>query len=59
MALAGGVVCLFAVVYFNLELALLFLGLLIVGYVYFRLTERQREEAPHDEMLAGAADTPR
>ena len=59
VALAGGVVCLFAVVYFNLELALLFLGLLIVGYVYFRLTERQREEAPHDEMLAGAADTPR
>lgn len=59
VALAGGVVCLFAVVYFNLELALLFLGLLVAGYVYFRLTARQREEAPHDEMLAGAADTSR
>lgn len=55
VALIGGVVCLAAVVYFNVALSMLFLGLMGVGYVYFRLTAWQRERAPHDELLAGAA----
>ncbi|TSE19699.1 putative amino acid permease YhdG [Tepidimonas alkaliphilus] len=53
IALAGGIVCLAAVVYFNFELAVVFLLLLIAGYGYFRLTERQRAQAPHDELLTG------
>lgn len=57
LALIGGVVCLGAVVAFNVELSLLFLALMAAGYGYFRLTRRQREQAPHDEMLAGAAET--
>ncbi|MCX7742449.1 MAG: amino acid permease, partial [Tepidimonas sp.] len=59
IALAGGVVCLAAVVYFNPALSLLFLGLMAAGYVYFRRTEGQRHAAPHDEMLTGVPSSPR
>ncbi len=49
-------VCLAAVVYFNQVLALIFLGLMAVGYAYFRLTAAQRDAAPHDAMLSAAAE---
>ena len=56
IAIAFGVVCLAAVVYFNQLLSLIFLGLLVLGYAYFRLTAAQRDAAPHDAMLAVAAE---
>ncbi len=54
IAIVCGVVCLAAVVYFNQLLSLIFLGLMALGYVYFRLTAAQRDAAPHDAMLAAA-----
>ncbi len=55
IAIGCGIVCLVAVVYFNLLLSLIFLALLALGYAYFRLTAGQREAAPHDAMLETAA----
>lgn len=55
IAIVCGVVCLVAVVYFNQLLSLIFVGLLAVGYGYFRLTAAQRDAAPHDAMLASTA----
>ena len=40
----------------NQLLSLIFLGLMGLGYAYFRLTAAQREAAPHDAMLAAAAE---
>jgi ethanolamine permease len=51
IALVCGIVCLFAVVYFNAMLSLLFVGLMAVAYAYFRLTSAQRSAAPGDAML--------
>ena len=56
IAIVCGVVCLAAVVYFNAVLSLLFLGLMALAYAYFRLTAAQRDAAPHDAMLAAAAE---
>ena len=56
IAIVCGLVCLVAVVYFNQLLSLIFLGLMGLGYAYFRLTAAQREAAPHDAMLAAAAE---
>jgi ethanolamine permease len=54
IALVCGVVCLSAVVYFNAMLSLLFLGLMVVAYGYFRMTSAQRRAAPVDTMLGTA-----
>ena len=54
IALALGVVCLGAMVWFNQLLTAVFLGLMAIAYAYFRLTSRSREEAPQDELLQGA-----
>ena len=35
---------------------LIFLGFMAVCYLYFRLTSAQRDAAPHDAMLAAAAE---
>lgn len=51
VALACGIVCLFAVVYFNFMLSLLFLALMAVAYAYFHFTSGQRDAAPADAML--------
>ncbi|MCY1364469.1 putative amino acid permease YhdG [compost metagenome] len=51
IALVCGLVCLFAVVYFNAMLSVLFLGLMALAYGYFRLTSAQRDAAPVDAML--------
>lgn len=42
-ALFGALVCLSAMVWFNPMLALVFLALLGVGYVYFRMTSQRRD----------------
>lgn len=44
-ALAAAVVCLATMVYFNPLVALLFVGLGVVGYGYFLLTHKRRERA--------------
>ena len=54
IALICGVVCLSAVVYFNLMLTVLFLVLMAMAYLYFRFTSAQRDAAPQDAMLGTA-----
>ncbi|VXC77534.1 Ethanolamine permease [Pseudomonas sp. 8Z] len=45
IALAIAVLCLVAMIWFNGVLALIFLGLMAIGYVYFLCTAEQREAA--------------
>lgn len=52
IALTLAVVCLVAMLWFNGTIALLFLGLMTIGFVYFRLTGAQRSSVPVDSMLA-------
>lgn len=52
-ALLASCVCMAAMIYYNLLIALIFAGLLAIGYAYFLLTARQREEAPLDAQLEG------
>lgn len=59
IALIGGIVCLAAVVYYNSALSALFVGLMGLGYVYFRATQQQRAAAAFDEMLMGSAERAR
>jgi ethanolamine permease len=49
-ALLASLVSLGAMVYFNPRVALLFLGLLVLGYVYFLATARQREYLRTDDL---------
>ncbi len=42
IALAGVLVCLFSMIFYNLVIAGLFAGILVLGYVYFQLTHRNR-----------------
>jgi ethanolamine permease len=44
-ALIGALVCLITMIYYNLLIAIVFTGLLLVGYVYFYFTAHQREVA--------------
>jgi len=52
IAFGLGLVCLFAMVWFNGVLTLLFLALMALAYGYFRLTAEQRGNAAPDEMLS-------
>ena len=54
IALALAVLCLAAMVWFNLQIAGLFLGFMAVGFLYFQLTAAHRASAPADAMLTGA-----
>ncbi|MBC8055731.1 MAG: ethanolamine permease [Rhizobiales bacterium] len=54
IALALGLVCLAAMVWFNQLLALLFLALFAASYAYFRLTAASRRDAPADTVLEGS-----
>ncbi len=54
IALLLAVVCLVAMAWFNPVIGLIFAGLMLVGYVYFQLTARQRANAPADALLEGA-----
>jgi len=49
-ALGSAVVCLVALVYFNLLMAAWYVGFLVAGYVYFRLTHAQRDAASQDDL---------
>jgi ethanolamine permease len=51
IALALALVCLAAMVWFNGTIALLFLGLMSIGLVYFKLTGAQRDAVPADALL--------
>jgi ethanolamine permease len=50
IALIGAVVCLVTMIYYNLLVAEVFVGLMVLGYVYFLTTNTRRTE-----MLAGSA----
>lgn len=51
IALVLALVCLAAMVWFNGTIALLFLGLMVIGMVYFLLTGAQRDAVPADALL--------
>ncbi|PLR39622.1 ethanolamine permease [Chimaeribacter californicus] len=51
IALGLALLCLVAMFWFNPEVGTLFIGLMLVGYGYFRLTHAQRAAAPKDSML--------
>nr|WP_298166560.1 ethanolamine permease [uncultured Pseudomonas sp.] len=53
IALVLALVCLAAMVWFNMLIALVFLGFMGAGFIYFQLTHQQRAEAPADAMLTG------
>ena len=54
IALTLAVVCLIAMVWFNLVIALIFLGFMVIGFIYFSLTKHQRDNAQGDVMLSGS-----
>ncbi len=43
--------------YYNQLVAMIFVGFLAVGYVYFLATSRQRATAPRDAQLEAAGST--
>ncbi|MCC3717131.1 ethanolamine permease [Rouxiella badensis] len=53
IALCLAVVCLIAMVWFNLEIAGIFLVFMLVAYLYFGATKAQRNAAAPDTMLSG------
>jgi ethanolamine permease len=53
-ALVASVVCLIAMVYYNPLVAVIFAGLLLLGYLYFVLTATQRAAPPRDGQLEAA-----
>ncbi len=53
IALVLSIICLIAMVWFNFMITLIFLAIMLIGYVYFRLTGHQREQAEQDLMLVG------
>ena len=52
IALVLSVVCMVTMIYYNQLLAKLFVGLLVLGYLYF-LTTKQRREASEDDVMRG------
>ncbi len=55
IALVLAVVCLVAMAWFNAIIGLIFLGFMVVGFVYFLLTGHQRANARNDVLLTGGA----
>jgi ethanolamine permease len=54
-ALAGALVCLVALTWFNPLMAAWYLGFLGIGYLYFLATRAQRERAPSDSLIEPGA----
>ncbi|MDU6925460.1 MAG: ethanolamine permease [Franconibacter helveticus] len=54
-ALGMAVLCLAAMVYYNLALAAIFAAMMLAGYVWFRLTARSRASAAQDPQLRVAS----
>jgi ethanolamine permease len=55
IALVLAVVCLMAMVWFNGLLALIFIGFMAIGLVYFQFTAQHRADAAPDALLVGEA----
>jgi ethanolamine permease len=53
IALALALVCLVAMAWFNALIGMIFLGFMLVGFIYFSLTAQSRADAPADAMLTG------
>ena len=53
IALVLAVVCLIAMLWFNAVIGVLFVALMLAGYLWFLMTKSQRDNAPHDAMLHG------
>ncbi len=53
IALVLAVVCLVAMLWFNALIGVLFVALMLAGYLWFLMTKSQRDNAPHDAMLHG------
>ena len=53
IALVLSLVCLIAMLWFNPVIGGLFVGIMVVGYIYFLATKTQRQNAPQDAMLMG------
>ncbi|MFM2485979.1 ethanolamine permease [Celerinatantimonas yamalensis] len=53
IALAISVLCLVAMIWFNFMLAVIFALMMVLAYIYFRLTAQQRLLAPEDLLLMG------
>ncbi len=56
-ALLCALICMASMIYNNRAMALVFVGLLAVGYGYFHLTRGRREAAPFDGLLASEGET--
>ncbi|MEO9384300.1 ethanolamine permease [Chromobacterium phragmitis] len=56
LALSCSVICLIAMIYYNLLLAAIFAAMLAAGYLYFLATARQRAGAGVDAQLQGSAE---
>jgi len=54
LALVIAVICLIAMVYYNPLIAAIFVAFMVVGFIYFQATAQQRNDAPHDALLAGS-----
>ena len=54
MALVIAIVCLIAMVYYNLLIAGIFTSFMAIGFVYFQFTQQQRNQAPQDLLLASS-----
>jgi len=50
VALVGALICLITVAWFNPLLTGVFVAILALGYGYFQLTHKQREELPFAEL---------
>ncbi|BCQ33641.1 ethanolamine permease [Erwinia rhapontici] len=53
IALVLAVVCLIAMLWFNALIGVLFVALMLAGYLWFLMTKSQRDNAPYDAMLHG------
>lgn len=53
IALVLAVVCLIAMLWFNALIGVLFVALMLAGYLWFLMTKSQRDNAPRDAMLHG------
>jgi ethanolamine permease len=51
VALILAIVCLGAMIYLNIEIFLLYLGLVILGYLYFLATHNQRKNVSRDDLI--------
>jgi len=54
LALVIAAICLIAMVYYNPLIAAIFVAFMVVGFIYFQATAQQRNDAPHDALLAGS-----